>query len=174
MRVAMSEGYATYHGLETSLTHRFHHGLSVEANYTWAKTIDNQTIVDLYNLPINKGLSNFHIAHRYMTNGVWEVPYGPGRRFGSAAPSVVHAILGGCYTQVPNRLRDPNLPGDQRTRGRFFDTGSFERPPLYVVGNAGKNILIDPATATWTSPSPSGSRWPKRSTSSFAPSCSTP
>ena len=172
MRVAMSEGYATYHGLETSIQHRFHHGLSVEANYTWAKTIDNQTIVDLYNLPINKGLSNFHIAHRYMTNGVWEVPYGRGRRFGSAAPGVVNAILGGWqasgflvfrtgtpltigiqgdnlntgggYAQVPNRLRDPNLPGDQRTRGRFFDTGAFERPPLYVVGNAGKNILIGP------------------------------
>jgi hypothetical protein len=170
--VAQSGGVATYHGLETSVQRRFHRGLSVEAAYTWSRTIDNQTVLDPFNLPLNKGLSNFHLAHRFLTAGVWEVPYGRGRRFGSSAAPVVNAILGGWqasgflvfrtgtpltigiqgdnlntgggYTQVPNRLRDATLPRGDRSRTRFFDTGAFERPAQYAIGNAGKNILIGP------------------------------
>ena len=171
-RVALSEGFSTYHGLETSIQHRFHRGLSLEANYTWSRTIDNQTVVDPYNLSRNKGLSNFHLPHRYSTSGVWEIPYGRGRRFGSSVPPALNAILGGWqasgvlvlragtpltittqgdnlntgggYTQVPHRLREPSLPKGERTLSRFFDTSAFDRPPMYVVGNAGKNILLGP------------------------------
>jgi len=171
-RVALSEGFSTYHGLETSVQHRFHRGLSLEANYTWSRTIDNQTVLDPYNLPLNKGLSNFHLPHRYSTSGVWEIPYGRGRRFGSGGSAVLNAILGawqasgvlvlragtpltittqgdnlntgGGYTQVPHRLREPSVPKGERNLSRFFDTSAVERPALYVVGNAGKNILIGP------------------------------
>jgi len=171
-RIAQSEGFATYHGLETSVQHRFHRGLSVEANYTWARTIDNNGQIDLRNYPLNKALSGFHIAHRFLAAGVWEIPFGRGRQFGGTAAPVVNAILGGWqasgilvfrtgnaltigiqgdnlntgggYTQVANRLREPTLPRGQRTRGRFFDTGVFERPALYQIGNAGRNILIGP------------------------------
>ncbi|MGH9659867.1 MAG: TonB-dependent receptor domain-containing protein, partial [Bryobacteraceae bacterium] len=172
MRVADSEGFATYHGLETSIQRRFAGGVSFLANYTGSRTIDNQGLVDLRDYRVNKGLSAFHLAHRFNVAGVWEIPYGRGRRFGSGSAPLVNAVLGGWqasgilvlrtgtplsvgiqgdnlntgggYQQVPNRLREPNLPRGERTRSRFFDTGAFERPALYQIGNAGRNILIGP------------------------------
>ncbi|MEZ5400463.1 MAG: TonB-dependent receptor [Bryobacteraceae bacterium] len=174
MRVAQSEGFATYHGLETSLQHRFSNGLSFLGNYTWAKTIDNNATVDLRNYAINKGLSGFHLAHRFSSAGVWELPFGRGRKFGTDWQPVVNGILGGWqvsgwmvlrtgnplsigiqgdllntgggYQQVPNRIADATLPRDERTRRRFFNTDAFTRPGQYEIGNAGRNILIGPGS----------------------------
>lgn len=172
MRVAQSEGFATYHGLETSIQRRFSGGLSFVTNYTWSRTIDNQGSIDLRDYKLDKGLSAFHMAHRFNVAGVWEIPFGTGRRFGTGSTPVVNALLGGWqlsgilvfrtgtplsvgilgdnlntgggYQQVPNRIREPNLPRGQRTRQTFFDTGAFERPALYSIGGAGRNILIGP------------------------------
>lgn len=171
-RIAQSEGFATYHGLETTLQKNFSSGLSMVMNYTWARTIDNSGIIDLRNYPLNKALSGFHMAHRYNIAGVWEIPFGRGRKFGSGANAAVNGILGGWqasgmlvfrtgnpltigvlgdnlntgggYTQVPNRTKEPTLPRGERTRARFFDTTSFSSPALYQVGNAGRNTLIGP------------------------------
>jgi hypothetical protein len=172
VRLFKSEGFATYHGWETSAQQRFSRGLSFTAAYTWSKTIDNQGTQDPYNYALDKALSAFHLAHRFSLAGVWEVPFGRGRQFGSQSNRLVDAIFGGWqlsafmvlrtgtpltittqgdnvntgggYTQVPNRLGEPNLPSDQRTRSRFFDTSVFARPAMYALGNAGRNILIGP------------------------------
>jgi len=40
-----------------------------------------------------------------------------------------------------NVLRDGNLPNDQRTVDRWFDTSAFVDPPAYTFGNAGRGIL---------------------------------
>jgi hypothetical protein len=172
MRLAQSEGFATYHGLETSIQRRFAQGLSFLGTYTWSRIIDNNGSIDLRNYPLNKALSAFHLAHRFSVSGVWEVPYGRGRQFGTNVSRPLDAVLGGWqlsgivvlrtgtpltigiqgdnlntgggYQQVPNRLREPTLPREERSRSRFFDTGAFERPALYVIGNAGRNILIGP------------------------------
>lgn len=173
-RIADSEGFATYHGFETSLVQRLSAGLSLVGNYTWGKTIDNQAYIDLRNYSLNKGLSAFHMAHRFSLNGVWEIPYGRGRRFGANSPSAVNFVLGGWqlsgilvlrtgnpltigvqgdllntgggYTQVANRIKEANLSAGERTRARFFDTSAFTRPDLYQIGNAGRNTVIGPGS----------------------------
>ena len=172
MRVAQSEGLATYHGIESSIQQRFASGLSFLANYTWSRTIDNQGSIDLRNYMLDKALSGFHMAHRFSAAGVWELPFGRGRQFGSNWSGPVNGILGGWqlsgwlvlrtgtplsvgiqgdnlntgggYQQVPHRISEPNLPREERTRERFFDTSAFVRPALYEIGNAGRNILIGP------------------------------
>jgi hypothetical protein len=146
--------------------------MSFLANYTWSRTIDNNGFIDLNNYQLNKALSAFHLAHRFSAAGVWEIPFGRGRRFGSGSHALVNGILGGWqlsgilvlrtgvpltigiqgdnlntgggYLQVPHRLSEPNLPASERTRTRFFDTNAFVRPALYEIGNAGRNILIGP------------------------------
>jgi len=173
-RVAQSEGFATYHGLETSVQKRFSGGLSWLANYTWSKTIDGNGTIDLRNYRLNKALSAFHMAHRFNTAGVWELPFGRGRRFGNTAAPALNAVLGGWqlsgmlvfrtgvpmnlgvqgdllntgggYTQVPHRIAEVNLPRGQRTRGRFFNTDALVRPQMYEIGNAGRNVLIGPGS----------------------------
>jgi hypothetical protein len=42
----------------------------------------------------------------------------------------------------PNLVGDPNLPENERTLDRWFNTAAFEAQPLFTVGNA-------PATVGW-------------------------
>ena len=38
----------------------------------------------------------------------------------------------------PNRIADGNLPGDQRTVDRWFDTSAFTTPADFQLGNSGR------------------------------------
>jgi hypothetical protein len=40
--------------------------------------------------------------------------------------------------------QDPNLPGDQRTIQRWFNTSAYVTQPLGTFGNAGRNTVIGP------------------------------
>ncbi|MGH9629584.1 MAG: TonB-dependent receptor domain-containing protein, partial [Bryobacteraceae bacterium] len=174
VRLFTSDGFASYHGVELTADQRFSSGVSFNGSYTFSRTIDNQGTLDPYNYALDKGLSAFHMAHRFTLAGVFEVPFGRGRRFGAGSPAILNAILGGWqvspilvlrtgvpltigtqgdilntgggYTQVPIRLRDAALPKDERSRERFFDTDAFVRPAQYELGNAGRNILIGPGS----------------------------
>lgn len=170
------DGFGTYHGLELSAAQRFNKGISLSTGYTWSRTIDNRapTSLDPYNTVLDKGLSPFHLAHRYYAAGVWEIPFGRGRSFGADVGRFVDAVLGGWqtsaflvlatgnpltvtiqgdnlntgggYLQVPNRTGDPNISASERTRSRFFNTDVFQRPAQYVIGNGGRNTLIGPGS----------------------------
>ena len=47
-------------------------------------------------------------------------------------------------SQRPNYLSDPNLPNDQRTRLRWFNTDALAVPAALRYGNAGRSILEGP------------------------------
>jgi hypothetical protein len=49
----------------------------------------------------------------------------------------------------PNVLRDPNLPVDQRTPGRWFDVGAFGPPAKGHFGSAAKGIIEGPGINSW-------------------------
>lgn len=52
-------------------------------------------------------------------------------------------------TMRPNVLRDPNLPVDQRTPGRWFDVSAFGPPAKGTFGSAAKGIIEGPGINSW-------------------------
>jgi hypothetical protein len=50
--------------------------------------------------------------------------------------------------QRPNRLRDPNLPADQRSTARWFDTSAFTAAPQFSIGNSSRNPVRGPGYRT--------------------------
>lgn len=71
--------------------------------------------------------------------GVWTVT--SGRLF---QPSLTAA--GGQVATRPNVVGDWELPENQRTLFRAFDTTAFERPAAWTYGNAGKWVLRGPGS----------------------------
>jgi hypothetical protein len=75
-------GNSNYNSLQLTLDKRFSRGLTFQANYTWAKSIDYGsgagTLWPSYNNPFDfsrsRGLSDFHHEHRFVASGVWEMP----------------------------------------------------------------------------------------------------
>ena len=62
--------------------------------------------------------------------------------------SVDRANVGTGPAQRPDQLRDPNLPGGQRTPDRWFDPSAFALPAQYTFGSAPRNGVIGPGSAT--------------------------
>jgi hypothetical protein len=54
-------------------------------------------------------------------------------------------------TQRPDAVPgvDPNLPADERTPQRWFDTSAFTRPEPYSFGDVGRNSMIGPGRFLW-------------------------
>jgi len=116
-------------------------------------------------------LSIFDVRHRFVASILYELPFGGGKPFlqhGAGA-----AILGGWQTSAiiskssgfprtayvgnldqsytgggqdrPNVTgQDPNLPSDQQTIQRWFNTKAFVLQAFGTFGNAGRNTIIGP------------------------------
>jgi hypothetical protein len=100
---------SSYHGMSARLERRFAAGFSFLGVYTFGRSLDMQSnidlcdgctgssgagaIVDTTNRRLNYGLSDHHTAHRAVFSGFWEMPFGRGRRF--LTDGVASALLGG-------------------------------------------------------------------------------
>jgi hypothetical protein len=176
--------FSSYQGVSTRLEKRFSKGFNFLMAYTFGRSLDTQSNVDLCdgcgassgagsvqdtrNRRANYGLSDHHIANRFVVSGLYELPFGKGRSY--AASGLASHIFGGWAlsgvlsmsdglpftlslpfdnanvgtTNWPNRIRDGRL--DNWTIERYFDTDAFVFPPEFTFGNAGRNILVGPGT----------------------------
>ncbi|HTM51705.1 MAG TPA: TonB-dependent receptor, partial [Bryobacteraceae bacterium] len=161
-------GQANYQGLEAKFERRFSGGFSILSGYTFSKTLEGQIGQLSSVLAPEKRLSFQHLPHRFFTAAVWDLPFGKGRRM--ATSGALSQIVGGwqispifeaqhglAFTpsvtgnpanttggQRPNRLRDGNLPRDQRTPDRWFDSSAFTVPAPFTFGNSAANVLYGP------------------------------
>ena len=94
--IAESSGNATYHAVQTSITRRFADGLSFNANYACSRLIDD--IVSPQNPFAPWDLERAHgdreIPHNLSVNALYELPFGPDKRWGNTGGALVHVIGG--------------------------------------------------------------------------------
>lgn len=109
-----NSGDSNYHAAQFTLRRRFGAGLGLAAAYTFAKSIDNQSVdpvgaasggglstttsrapVDARNLSIEKARSDFDRRHVFTMSAVWDVPIGRGRYLFSDAPGWLNQVIGG-------------------------------------------------------------------------------
>jgi hypothetical protein len=72
--VAAPLGNTWYDALQTSITHRFSHGLTMNANYTFAKNLDLMTSIDPFNRALGKNLSPNDIPHQFRMTAEYQTP----------------------------------------------------------------------------------------------------
>jgi hypothetical protein len=129
-----------------------------------------------YNALADYGLSAFHRKNVLNFNYIYELPFFAKHRnvalqkvlggwevagvttFQSGAPNSVTvsqdvAAIGVGSSRASGNGQDPNLPADQRTVARWFNTQAF-LPVASMVqgqfGNTGRNILIGPGYQVWS------------------------
>ncbi len=150
-----------YHSLQTKVEKRLSRGFFLLSSYTWSKSIDDAaTKTDLTNWRgTTRAASSTDFTHALTTSGLYDLPFGRGRRFGSNINKVADAFLGGWQTngiytfrtgtpvnvtlsaaQVaailnngggarPDLIAPTELPKDQRTLAAYFNTAAFVAPP---------------------------------------------
>jgi len=113
-----SGGDSYYNGLFVSVRRRFEQGLDFGFSYTFSKSIDDMSVdptgaatggglsstsfsrtpTDIHNFALDRSLSDFNNKHVFLSNMLYEFPFGKGKRFASGAPGWLNQIIGGWST----------------------------------------------------------------------------
>ncbi|MEZ5403687.1 MAG: carboxypeptidase regulatory-like domain-containing protein [Bryobacteraceae bacterium] len=93
-------GHTSYHGATIKVEKRYGRGFSLSSFYTFSKAIDEDSDdgaaggATFYNRRLEKGRSDFDVTHRWVTYGIWELPFGRGKHWGRDVPKIVDGVLG--------------------------------------------------------------------------------
>jgi hypothetical protein len=98
-------GSSNYDAMLVTLTKRYSSGMQFQFNYTLSHSIDNVSTVantvvgglvcDVRNLRVCRGNSDFDVTHLITADGVYDLPFGKGKRFASHSPGWLDQVIGG-------------------------------------------------------------------------------
>jgi hypothetical protein len=136
-------GSSTYHALQVQLTKRLSYGFTSQASYTWSRSLgesDGDGLLnyrDPNNRSLNKQLLGFHRTQSFTTNGMYELPFGPGRRFLADTPGFVQRLVerwqfSGIFSWAPGAPLTVGAPVSTIWQQTTFMTPN-------VVGDFGKD-----------------------------------
>ena len=165
-----------YHAVHIKVERRFAGGFNLLGWYSLSKSIDNSSgilafrtlgtlsIQDNYNLAAERSISTFDGTHTSVVTGIYELPFGGGRRFANQG-GILGALAGGWQMNSiltlrggvplsmstsqnltgslggdsrPNRLRDGEFSYSERSILRWFDPSAFDQPAQFTFGNTSR------------------------------------
>ncbi len=174
-----SDGDSWYKALVVEVKKRWTHGLQVQSAYTWSTAEDttqnstffsDSTTSTTSAMPefikdYNKGFSDFHAEHNWVTNFVWE-PFAGWRLSGIARLRSGSPVTPFVQTNRSRSLWSPSLgPGTGPDRpnyapgrgpanavtgnpAQWFDPAAFALQPAGTFGTVGRNELFGPDLRT--------------------------
>jgi hypothetical protein len=181
-------GFSNYHGVIARLERRFSGGLHFLVSYTGSKAIDNSSFAgnigsqpatpqNPFDLRNEKGLSYFDVPHHLAISTVWDLPFGPGHRWGRSSrlaarllgdwqlTTIAHfqsgnpwsVLVAGDIANVGGGGQRANLVGNPFPEGfksggparLRFDRSAFALPARGAFGNTGRNIIRDAPINNW-------------------------
>jgi len=146
-------GYSIYHSMQNRIERRFGQGFTFQLAHTWSKLMEATEFLNATDPTPYYVIGGFDRTHRTAGSGIWEVPVGRGRQFGKSLPSVVNGIIGGWQVSgiyqtqsgaplgfgnaiFTGNMKDVQLPNDQRTVQRWFNTDAgFEKASNKQLGS---------------------------------------
>jgi Carboxypeptidase regulatory-like domain len=167
-RERSNEGKSEYNALQVKVDRRFRNGLMLTNSYTLSRSKDyaneNTGIATPIDFDLSWGRSNFDRTHSYVLSGIYELPWGPGKRWmgeGTLGKIVGGWQLSGLFIAQSgqprtiggngNLLNTPgnnaysNLNGEHIVLGGlgpgelYFDPTVYSLPPAGVQGNLKRN-----------------------------------
>jgi hypothetical protein len=119
-----SIGTSSYHALQFTLRHPSSHGLTMDASYTFSKSLDmgsgaersneystdsfgGSGIQNTWKPKLNKGPSDFDIRSLVTIDAVYALPFGRGKTFLGGANRVADALIGGWQLSGLSRWASP-------------------------------------------------------------------
>ncbi|MEO6725207.1 MAG: TonB-dependent receptor [Blastocatellia bacterium] len=174
-----NEGYSWYHSLQTRLDKRFSKGYTLGFNYTWSKFMEAVEFLNGDDPRPVEVISGSDRPHRFSASGIYELPFGKGRKFGAGVNRLASYFVSGwqvagvfqLQSGVPigfgnvfyyGDLKDIAISGDEQSDARWFNTKGFValRNGSTVIRNtSGQPVWVDfndPCKTTYNATSCAG------------------
>ncbi|MBM3734814.1 MAG: TonB-dependent receptor [Acidobacteria bacterium] len=136
-------GYSWYHSLQSRLEKRFSQGYTLQASWTWSKAMEAAEFQNAADPNPYESLSGIDRLHRVTGSGMWELPFGKGRKWGGSWHRALHFFAGGWQLNGVWQFQSgapigfgqalfvgPSseiaLPSSQRNTDRWFNTSVFD------------------------------------------------
>lgn len=151
-----NDGRITYNSLQMLANKRFSDGLTLAGTYTLSKMIEEgvggNAFIDNTTMLVNESPTTQDRRHRITVSGVYELPFGQGRRFASNIPKALDLVLGGwdvAGSFLYNSGRPWDLPGNvfyvKDAQNPDMDlSGRFITGVLPCVAQMGNNGVVGP------------------------------
>jgi hypothetical protein len=132
-------GKVWYNALQITVQKRYQHGLTFTGSYAFAKNLQAMNYLNPQDARPSRSLTPWDRPNRLTIAPIYELPFGPGRKFLGNSRGVVSHLAGGWQVvmnttfmsgipmTVPNGvilLRDPSLP--DATWNQMFNTGTVQ------------------------------------------------
>jgi hypothetical protein len=112
-----NDGSSIYHSGQFSAEKRFSKGYTLLASYTWSKYIERNFLLNVQDADLERRISRDDVPQRFVASGIWEAPFGKGRKWGAGWNRPLDAVLGGWQLNAiyqwqsgrPIDLRDRNV-----------------------------------------------------------------
>ncbi len=163
-------GNSTYNSLQIELNKRFQGGLQLQGSYVRSKTLGSydgntqnevSSFLTLRNEHLSKQLLSYDIPNVWRTSGIWDLPFGPGRRFVGSSHGVVSRLVekwqtavifnkqSGTPTTFSNSAGDTfNGSGATDMQWGPLPSGSVQKVGNNVVYFNGLTQVTDPSVAS--------------------------
>lgn len=137
---------AEYDAMQVKLAKRFSRGLQIMANYTWGKSMDEQSALgtnykyqDVHNRAADWSRSFYDIKHLFKIGYVYDMPFGRGRTFGGNWSRAIDAVLGGWAVEGIAQIQSGQpvyirTGVDQANVGGTYERPDVVRNPNLPVG----------------------------------------
>jgi hypothetical protein len=146
INTSSNEGFSWYHSVQFKLEKRFSKGLTATANYTLSKFMQATELLNPSDPRPTRMISDQDVPHRLASTFIYHLPFGKGKDFLHDLHPVANGILGGWevtgfwsfQSGFPLNFSGNDyfltgsgpieLPIDQRTTARWFNTAAFVTP----------------------------------------------
>jgi hypothetical protein len=149
-----SRGFSWYHAFTARLEQRLSWGLTVQAGYTWSRFMQAITTVNGPQSPLAHSVAgNYDRPQNFSPNGIYELPFGRGKRFAAHVNGWQDRVVGGWQFDAIAQFQSGTpaafgdvlftgsdlhqivLPKDQRSISRWFNTSVFNTNPSQQLAN---------------------------------------
>ncbi len=166
-----NQGKSWYNSMQLKWERRFSSGLNFTGVYAWSKYMqDEVTYTPFAPVGYNRWRAGDDRKHILTASGIYELPFGRGRKYMSSLHPVANGVLGGWevdgiysfvsgaplsftvqgaplgngYGTRANLVGDPKVSNPSVTQ--WFNPAAFAAPPALTFGNSGGGILDGPGS----------------------------
>ncbi|MBM3745566.1 MAG: TonB-dependent receptor, partial [Acidobacteria bacterium] len=154
-----NDGFAWYHSAQVRLERRFSSGYTVQASYTWSKSMEAVDFLNSSDLYPHRVVSSLDQTHVCAMSSVFELPFGKGKPFASQG-RISDLILGGWSVQgtwqvqsgrplswgnilFAGGIQSIALPKSARGAGRDHRT-LWEHPAIRAALERSRSVIVIP------------------------------